>query len=340
MPRGPRLDAPGVLHHVMARGIERRRIFRTDRDRQDFVERLKALGSAGFVTVYAWALLPNHLHLLVRTGTRPLARSMRSLLTGYAGAFNRRHRRIGHLFQNRYKSVVVEEEPYFLELVRYLHLNPLRAGIVPDLDALARYPWSGHAVLLGRSAVGWQDTRAVLCRFSPRPGPARAAYRAFVVEGAGRGRRSEFQGGGLVRSAGGWHAVAALRRGREGWLADERILGSGAFVQAVMRETAPPPLPAKPPATPEQIARVLTRCASAWGVSLAELTGRSRRRVVAHARTGAAWLLVQGLGLSIARAAQLLNISPTVIREGVPCAEVLARARGLHLLDLVGVRKR
>jgi REP element-mobilizing transposase RayT len=87
MPRNPRLDAPGVLHHVRARGIERRPLFRTDTDRDDFVERLARLAEERAFTVYAWALLPNHFHLLVRTDQRPLARTMRSLLTGYAGAF-------------------------------------------------------------------------------------------------------------------------------------------------------------------------------------------------------------------------------------------------------------
>ena len=116
MPRGPRLDAPGVLHHVMVRGIERWPIFRDDRDRRDFVARLATLTGAQAWEVYAWALLPNHLHLLVQTGRRPLARTMRFLLAGYAGAFNRRHHRVGHLFQNRYKSIVVDEEVYFSEL--------------------------------------------------------------------------------------------------------------------------------------------------------------------------------------------------------------------------------
>jgi REP element-mobilizing transposase RayT len=133
MPRGPRLDALGVLHHVMVRGIERRPIFRDDADRADFVARLAELAQHGAVTVYAWALLPNHAHLLVRTGTRPLSRSLLSLLTGYAGTFNRRYKRTGRLFQNRYKSIVVEEEAYLLGMVRYLHLNPLRAGVVSDL---------------------------------------------------------------------------------------------------------------------------------------------------------------------------------------------------------------
>ena len=116
MPRGPRLDAPGVLHHVMARGIEGHAIFRDDEDRQDLLERPAALAERSDLAVYAWALLPNHFHLLVRTGRLPPSRVMRSLLTGYTGAFNRRRRRRGHLFQNRYKSIVVEEEPYFLEI--------------------------------------------------------------------------------------------------------------------------------------------------------------------------------------------------------------------------------
>ena len=133
MPRQARLDAPDTLYHVMGRGLERCALFRDYADRAEFITRLARLVEVGALTVYAWALLPNHAHLLVRTGTRPLARSMRLLLTGYAGAFNRRHKRVRHLFQNRYKSIVVEEAPYLLELVRYLHLNPLRAKVVPDL---------------------------------------------------------------------------------------------------------------------------------------------------------------------------------------------------------------
>ena len=109
MPRQPRMDAPNALHHVMVRGLERRVIFTDASDRADFVARLAAVAEQGALSVYAWALLPNHAHLLVRTGNRPLARSMRSLLTGYAGAFNRRHRRVGHLFQNRYKSIVMRD---------------------------------------------------------------------------------------------------------------------------------------------------------------------------------------------------------------------------------------
>jgi REP element-mobilizing transposase RayT len=113
MPRAARLDAPGVLHHVIVRGIERRAIFRDTRDREDFLGRLSRLLPATGIACYAWALLPNHTHMLLRTAEASIATLMRRRLTGYAVAFNRRHKRIGHLFQNRYKSIVCQEEEYF-----------------------------------------------------------------------------------------------------------------------------------------------------------------------------------------------------------------------------------
>jgi len=160
----------------MVRGIERTAIFRDDQDRTDFVTRVATLAEQGAWTVYAWALPPNHAHLLVHTSQRPLARSMRSVLTGYAGAFNRRHHRVGHLFQNRCKSIVVEEEPYLLELVRYLHLNPLRAKVVTDLPTLDRCPWTGHSALLGAVPRPWQDTATILSHVGATRRRARRAY--------------------------------------------------------------------------------------------------------------------------------------------------------------------
>ena len=142
MPRHARLDAPGALHHVICRGIERQAIVRDDADRAAFVARLGSILQATGIPCYAWAVLPNHVHLLLRTGDVPLSTVMRRLLTRYAGTFNRRH---GYLFQNRYKSILCQEEPCLLELVRYLHLNPVRAALVKDLRALDRYPWSGIA---------------------------------------------------------------------------------------------------------------------------------------------------------------------------------------------------
>jgi len=133
MPRQARLDAPCILQHVMARGIERREIFKDDQDRQSFLDRLSIILEKTQTQCYAWALIPNHFHLLLRTSLTPLSKIMRRLMTGYAITFNKRHKRSGHLFQNRYKSIVCEEDPYLLELIRYIHLNPLRADLVKDL---------------------------------------------------------------------------------------------------------------------------------------------------------------------------------------------------------------
>lgn len=335
MPRGARLDAPGALHHVMVRGIERSVLFRNERDCAEFVTRLGQVVHRTGLAIFAWALLPNHLHLLVRTPEAPRGRpyrpilptAMRQLLTGYAGAFNRRHKRVGHLAENRYRSTLVEEESYLLELVRYIHLNPLRAGVVRDLAALARYPWSGHSAILGHVERPWQATAEILGHFGAARRTAGRQYRAFVAAGVAKGRRAEFQGGGLRRSAGGWKEVAALGRGRERWAADERILGSGAFVETGLREAGPPttawPRPRALAATP----LLLKRCADLWGVGLGELQHGSRRRRVAQARAVAATLAVVHLGLPAALVARELAVTPAVVRRGVERGPALLTAR-------------
>ncbi len=233
-------------------------------------------------------------------------RSLRSLLTGYAGTFNRRHKRGGHLFQNRYKSIVVEEEPYLLELVRYLHLNPLRAGLVADLDALDRYAWTGHATLLGRVPRPWQATADVLAQFGPTPRRAKTAYRAFVAAAANQGRRPELQGGGLIRSLGGWTAVAALRRGREAYAADERILGAPAFVEHLRQEVA-----SQASAPPRRLAlvTVLGAVAAAVGLPPDALASTGRAPRVARAREGVAYLWCRLAGQSGRVLAAALGVS-------------------------------
>ena len=112
--------------------------------------------------------MSNHFHLLIRTGNQPLSNSMRKLLTGYVVNYNRRHKRYGHLFQNRYKSIVCEDDPYLLELTRYIHLNPLRAGIVKNLEQLGGYQWCGHSGIIGRVKREWQDRDTVLAYFGKR----------------------------------------------------------------------------------------------------------------------------------------------------------------------------
>jgi REP element-mobilizing transposase RayT len=179
------------------RGIEKKSIFLDDADRNAFLRRLSLLLVETGTECLAWTLMRNHAHFLLRPRRDRLSTFMRRLLTGYAVTFNLRHRRTGHLFQNRYKSIVCEEEPYLLELVRYVHLNPLRAGAVGDMEALDRYPWSGHAVLMGAQKLAGQNTNEVLSRFGGSIRAARTAYRQFVSVGAGQGERARSQVSGL-----------------------------------------------------------------------------------------------------------------------------------------------
>jgi REP element-mobilizing transposase RayT len=223
MPRSGRIDAPGALRHIICRGIERRKIFWEDSDREDFIKRLETILGATETACYAWALLPDHFHLLLRTGNTPVAQLMRQLLSGYAGRFNRLHRRIGHLFQNRYKSILCQEEPYRLELVRYIHLNPLRTKQVGSFKRLDWYRCSGHSAVMGNRPNDWQAADAVLRFFGKSASSARRQYRRFVEQGIALGRRPERSGGGLIRSLGGWAAVKSMRRARESVKSDERI---------------------------------------------------------------------------------------------------------------------
>jgi len=161
------------------------------------------------------------------------------LLTGYVVSFNRRHARHGPLFQNRFKSIVCQEDIYLKELVRYIHLNPLRAGIVPDLSRLTSYKYGGHSALMGSRDCAWMDTAYVFSHFGKAIPAARRAYGAYVREGVESGRRPELVNGGLIRSSGGWEAVKISRwEGAERLKGDQRILGEDEFVLNVLKEAS------------------------------------------------------------------------------------------------------
>ena len=235
MPRKARIDAPGALHHIIVRGIERRNIFEDDTDRLNFLDRLgKILGETS-TQCFAWALIPNHFHLLLRTGAYPLSTVMRRLLTGHAMNFNRRHNRIGQLFQNRYKSILCQEDSYLLELVRYIHLNPIRAGRVTDIKTLDKHPFCGHAVIMGKKKTDWQDDAYVLKMFANRRSTARRRYKIFVEKGIRQGKRPALTGGGLIRSSGGWSVIKSFRRANIHFKSDERVLGDSDFVERVLK---------------------------------------------------------------------------------------------------------
>lgn len=296
----------------MARGIEQGSIFRDSYDMEDFIRRLSELAEERAWIVYAWALMPNHFHLLVRTGKEPLSRNMRSLMSGYAGYFNRRHNRHGHLFQNRYKSIVCEEELYFTELVRYLHLNPLRTGIVKDMKELDGHKYTGHSALMGKIKRAWQDTEEVLARFGANRKDAAREYRKFVTAGIQHGQRPDLEGGGLLRSHDGWKGVRQLRKGREKYRSDERVLGSTSFIEETLKEVE---LKEEIKSRSKKITleTLIGRIAKDKGVSKESMTGGGRNRKVAEARATLAYIWTRYLGRSGYELAKTLGVSPQAL---------------------------
>ena len=334
MPRKARIDAPGALHHIIVRGIEKRQIFKDDKDRHQFIKRLDDVLTETETPVYAWALMPNHAHFLLKTGLTPIATIMRRLLTGYAGYFNRRHRRHGHLFQNRYKSILCQEEAYFRELVRYIHLNPLRARLVEDIKALDTYSYSGHSAVLGSVTRDWQQVDYVLGFFGKTKSAARRAYRHFVEKGISQGRRHDLTGGGLVRSLGGWTALRALRGSTVRIKGDERILGDSDFVEAVLRDAN------------EQLTRryqlqtkgfdleqVAERVAQVLDISLEIVWEKSRRPQVAVARSLLCYWASKELGMSMTELAKRLNLTQPAISIAARRGEKIARENQYRLTD-------
>jgi REP-associated tyrosine transposase len=318
MPRLARLDAPGTLHHVIVRGIEKRRIVDDRRDREALVSRMGEAATSTSTAIYAWSLMTNHVHILLRSGHEGLPRFMRRFLTGCAIGYNLRHGRHGHLFQNRYKSIVCDEDGYFTQLVRYIHLNPIRAGLVRDLRGLERYVWSGHSTVVGKVDRGWQDRRYVLSWFGKREKEAVVAYRQFVAEGLGEGRRPDLVGGGLVRSLGGWSQVKSLRRRGERVLADERILGAGDFVERVIEEAEQAIQRQLPPGRMVEAARdYIAKACEDNGVQLAHLRSGARGAAVSRCRSKVARHLVEEMGLPLAEAARQLGVCTSAIWHAI-----------------------
>ncbi len=183
MPRGPRQDAPGSIHHITLRGIERREIFRDDADRIDLLARFDRLIPEAGAQCLAWAFMPNHLHATIETGATSISQLMRRLLTGYAVYFNHRHDRAGHLFQNRFGSRLVEDDGDLANVVLYNDRNPLAAGMVASSGQLERYPWTGYGALIGaRAPHAFESIARALRVFGENPAKARREIRRRMLQ--------------------------------------------------------------------------------------------------------------------------------------------------------------
>lgn len=313
MPRGPRLDIPGALHHVMVRGIEGSPIVNDDGDRADFVDRLARLSAASGLSVFAWALMTNHAHLLVKSGAQGLSAFMRKLLTGYAISYNKRHKRHGYLFQNRFKSIVCQEDQYFLQLVVYIHLNPLRAGLVRTLDELDHYPWCGHSALMQHHTNEWQRCVDVYRLFSDNEVAGRQGYRDILAEQSLLGRRPDLTGGKLVRSKGRWAEVESVRGKSdvpESRTTDSRLLGNSDFIRDLLRQSDERTKIRLAVHERKAVAEreIIEQCQQR-SIPLEILLSGVKSRNVAELRKMLAVRMVKELGLSLAETARMLGLS-------------------------------
>lgn len=298
MSRKPRIQIPGGVYHVMLRGNGGQVIFPDANDGAAFLD-LLAEGTQRFgFRCHGYCLMPNHAHLVLQAGATPLSRAMQNLAFRYSRHINARERRIGHLFQGRYKAILVDADSYLLELVRYVHLNPVRAGLCDKPEA---WRWSGHRAYLGRAGAPWLTTGWVLSLLAPKERDARAAYRAFVADGMGEGRRPEFHAG---NGGGG------------------RLLGDDEFVETALAEAG------ERPDIPPSLDAVIAAVAGEFGVAAAELAGPSRARYLSKAR-GLAALVARDTGAaSLAQVARHFGRDQSNISRAVRrCEEQAARDR-------------
>ncbi len=259
MARQPRIHIEGGYYHVMLRGNGGDGIFHGDEDRLRFYLLMQEGVERFGHRIHAFCLMDNHVHLVIQVGKIPLSRIMQNLSFRYTLWFNSQQKRVGHLFQGRFKALLVDEESYLLELVRYTHLNPVRADMVKEPSD---YLWSSHLAYLGHKSLPWLTCDAVLSHFSSELADARSKYASFVFDGLSEQHRPEFHCGS----------------------ADSRVLGDDTFAEKSLAGDA---------AIVQKVS--LDQCielvARHYKLTPASLSERNRIRKQAEARAVIAWLM-------------------------------------------------
>ena len=288
MARKPRVHYKGALYHVMARGNQGQRIFKDRADRQRYFELLKENQERFGYRLYAYVLMGNHVHLLIEVSDIPLSKIMQNLLFRYTRYWNRRYRKMGHLFQGRYKAILCQRDNYLLELIRYLHLNPVRSKIVKDPGD---YTWSSHRAYLKGDGRGWIAVESALLYWGRGRAKAVSAYQRFVREGLGEGHRGDLYE-----------------------IVDQRYLGDEPFVEEVeKRITTPDPVP-RVEMRWEEIQDAVCR---AFDISVPEVMHRGRGRRVARIRRVMAWVGREVSGWTNQEMARELRQDPAVLSRGL-----------------------
>ncbi len=276
MPRPPRLEFPAALYHVTARGNERRAIFRDNQDREEYLSRLAFYRLKFRFQMLSYCLMTNHVHLAIRTGQAPLSRIMAGLHSSYAEWFNRRHDRVGHLFQGRYKAFLVQEDRYLQSLVRYIHRNPVEARVV---RRAADYRWSSDRCLRKGRGPDWLDVDPLLGLLE---GSRRAAVRRYVALVDGPADVPPYEPSAAV---------------------DQAVVGDETFAAKWLETSSE----TEPPLRGFTLDRLLEVVARDCGLTVGELAGPRRGGEIAAARCLAAYLARRLAGISVRRLARRLR---------------------------------
>ena len=288
MARRPRVHFPGALYHVISRGNQRQKIYKDDPDYQRFETLLGEVIKRHVLTLYAYVLMPNHFHLLVEVGRVPLSKAMQVLLYRYTRRYNQRYRKSGHLFQGRYKAILCDRDNYLMELIRYLHLNPVRAGMARDPG---RYRWSSHEAYIGGKSTSGIAVEDGLKLWGAHRVQAIKAYQQFIRDGLGAGHQEEYYE-----------------------VKDQRYLGDDNFVEAVCRN-----IDEQEPASPVKITmeEILRELARGTGMTLRGLLGKGRGRVESRLRAEAAYTGREVGAISLTEAAKYLGRDSSTISLAV-----------------------
>ena len=277
MARKPRIHYAGAVYHVIVRGNARQQIFS---ETADYLRFLRFMGEGVERynhRIHAFCLMPNHIHMAVQVGHVSLSRIMQNLCFRYTQWVNRRQDRVGHLFQGRYKAVLVNVDSYLLELVRYIHLNPVRAGMVKSPED---YLWSGHLAYLGEKKLPWLTTDWILSRLSSSPSRASNEYREFVRPGTEDGHREEFH------------------RGTKG---ERRILGGEQFIEEVFRKAK------QEPKKTLTMGELIEKVCQNYGLNEAELSAAGKSHRLSLVRGVIAWLVLESGKLSLTELSERLK---------------------------------
>jgi len=276
MARKPRIHYPGAVYHVILRGNTGQALFFRGNDRHRFYQLLGEAQEKYGHRIHAFCLMRNHIHLALQVREVSLSRIMQNLSQRYTIWMNRRQRRTGHLFQGRYKAILIDADAYLLELVRYVHLNPVRAGIVKCPED---YAWSSHRAYVGQEKIPWLTTDWVLAQFSEERKLARRRYQEFILEGVGEGYRQEFH------------------RGTE----EGRLLGDDRFIEEVLKVTR------QEIAHKVTLEEIMSTVCNSYELEVQEVVEVGKGRGSSEARAMICWLVRQERGLSLTDLSRRLN---------------------------------